>query len=280
MKKWLLAMSLTVSVVALAACNNGSDAVVETNAGEISKDEFYEAMKSVAGEAVATELIYDKILSAKYEVTDEEVNAKVDELKAQLGTNFEVALQSYGYKSEDDLKKVYRIGLLQERAGIAELEATDEEIQEAYDAYVPKVKARHILVETEEEANEIIKSLNNGADFAELAKEKSIDTASGANGGELGWFGEGEMVDEFETAAYALDVNEISAPVKSTYGYHIIQVTDKETKGTLEEMKDELAYDVKVSKLTNEIMAEAMERELKEAGVKVNDKELSEILGF
>jgi len=280
MKKWLLAMSLTVSVVALAACNNGSDAVVETNAGEISKDEFYEAMKSVAGEAVATELIYDKILSAKYEVTDEEVNAKVDELKAQLGTNFEVALQSYGYKSEDDLKKVYRIGLLQERAGIAELEATDEEIQEAYDAYVPKVKARHILVETEEEANEIIKSLNNGADFAELAKEKSIDTASGANGGELGWFGEGEMVDEFETAAYALDVNEISAPVKSTYGYHIIQVTDKETKGTLEEMKDELAYDVKVSKLTNEIMAEAMERELKEAGVKVNDKELADILGF
>ena len=280
MKKWLLAMSLTVSIVALAACNNGSEAVVETSAGEITKEELYEAMKSVAGEAVATELIYDKILSAKYEVTDEEVNAKVDELKAQLGTNFEVALQSYGYKSEDDLKKVYRIGLLQERAAIAGLEATDEEIQEAYDAYVPRVKARHILVETEEEANEIIQSLNNGADFAELAKEKSIDTASGANGGELGWFGEGEMVDEFEKAAYALHVNEISAPVKSTYGYHIIQVTDKETKGTLEEMKDQLAYDVKVSKLTNEVMAEAMERELKEAGVKVNDKELAEILGM
>lgn len=278
MKKWLLAMTLTVSVVALSACGNStsSEVVVDTSAGEITKDELYNAMKSVAGEAVLTNLIYDKVLSAKYEVTDEEVNAKIDELKEQLGSNFEVALQSYGYKSENDLKQVYRIGLLQERAAVATLEATDEEIQKAYDEYEPRLKGRHILVETEEEAKEIIDSLKNGADFAELAKEKSTDTASGANGGELGWFGKGEMVSEFEEAAYALDLNTISEPVKSSYGYHIIEITEKEEKKPLEEMKDQLAYDVKVSKITNDIMSEVMEKELKDAKVSIKDKDLAE----
>lgn len=277
MKKWFLAMTLTVSVVALSACTSStSEVVVETSAGEITKDELYNAMKSVAGEAVLTNLIYDKVLSAKYEVTDEEVNAKIDELKEQLGSNFEVALQSYGYKSEDDLKQVYRIGLLQERAAVATLKATDEEIQKAYDEYEPRLKGRHILVKTEEEAKEIIDSLKNGADFAKLAKEKSTDTASGANGGELGWFGKGEMVSEFEEAAYALELNTISEPIKSSYGYHIIEITEKEEKKSLEEMKDQLAYEVKVSKITNDIMAEVMENELKEAKVTIKDKDLSD----
>lgn len=277
MKKWFLAMTLTVSVVALSACTSStSEVVVETSAGEITKDELYNAMKSVAGEAVLTNLIYDKVLSAKYEVTDEEVNAKIDELKEQLGSNFEAALQSYGYKSEDDLKQVYRIGLLQERAAVATLKATDEEIQKAYDEYAPRLKGRHILVKTEEEAKEIIDSLKNGADFAKLAKEKSTDTASGANGGELGWFGKGDMVSEFEEAAYALELNTISEPIKSKHGYHIIQITEKEEKKSLEEMKDQLAYEVKVSKITNDIMAEVMEKELKEAKVTIKDKDLSD----
>lgn len=87
-----------------------------------------------------------------------------------------------------------------------------------------QVWARHILVEKEEEAKDIYERLKKGEDFAELAKELSKDTGSGANGGDLGWFGRGAMVPEFEKVAFSLEVGEISEPVQSQFGYHIIQV--------------------------------------------------------
>ena len=86
-----------------------------------------------------------------------------------------------------------------------------------------QVWARHILVETEDEAKTIEARLKKGEDFAELAKELSKDTGSGANGGDLGWFGRGAMVPEFEKVAFALEVGEISEPIQSQFGYHIIQ---------------------------------------------------------
>ena len=87
-----------------------------------------------------------------------------------------------------------------------------------------QVWARHILVETEAEAKTIYNFLQQGSDFATFAKKSSKDTGSGANGGDLGWFGKGAMVPEFEKAAFSMKVGEISQPIKSQFGYHIIQV--------------------------------------------------------
>jgi parvulin-like peptidyl-prolyl isomerase len=93
-----------------------------------------------------------------------------------------------------------------------------------------QVHARHILVATEEEANAVLERLAGGEDWAALAAELSTDTGSKDNGGDLGWFGRGVMVEAFETAAFALETNQISDPVKSDYGYHIIQVLEKGMK--------------------------------------------------
>ena len=93
-----------------------------------------------------------------------------------------------------------------------------------------QVWARHILVKTQAEADAVEVRLKAGEDFAKLAAEVSTDTASKANGGDLGWFGKGAMVAPFEEAAFSLKVGEISAPVKSDFGFHIIQVIGHENR--------------------------------------------------
>ncbi|TBR26204.1 MAG: peptidylprolyl isomerase [Candidatus Nitrosotenuis sp.] len=86
-----------------------------------------------------------------------------------------------------------------------------------------KIKCSHILVEKQGQALAILERLKKGEKFAEIAKELSLDTGSGKRGGELGYFGRGKMVKPFEVAAFKLAVGEISEPVKTEYGYHIIK---------------------------------------------------------
>jgi peptidyl-prolyl cis-trans isomerase C len=118
---------------------------------------------------------------------------------------------------------------------IADAALTDEAVQAAYDAAFANVEpgteynAAHILVGTEDEAKAVIDRITAGEDFAAVAQELSLDTGSGAAGGELGWFGLGMMVPEFENAVVALGAGEmgaISAPVQTDFGWHVIKLTE------------------------------------------------------
>lgn len=129
---------------------------------------------------------------------------------------------------------------------------TDEALQAAYDARfkdaAPQTEynAAHILVATREEADAIKAELAAGADFAEIAKARSTDTGSGANGGDLGWFGLGMMVKPFEDAVIAAKVGEVSGPVQTDFGFHLILVRETRVaeKPTLDQLRDELAAEV------------------------------------
>ncbi|MCG1022455.1 peptidylprolyl isomerase [Sutcliffiella horikoshii] len=277
MKKWIIAASTTAALFALSACNNDSDdsnVIAETSAGNITQAEFYDAMKERFGEEVLRELVFEKVLNKNYDVSDEEVQERLEELKMQLGPEYDAAMEQSGFKNEDQLIKTLRLSMLQEKAAMENVEVSEEEIQQHYDEMKHELRASHILVEDEETATEVKKKLDEGADFAELATEYSTDTGSAQNGGDLEWFGSGDMLTEFEEAAYSLEINEVSEPVESMYGFHIIKVTDKKEKPPLEEIKEEVEQEILQNKLRQEDPGAVLEKEIEAANVKIKDSSL------
>jgi len=131
------------------------------------------------------------------------------------------------------LEAARRQVLVQEHLRVRNIDIPEKTIKARYDAMLAKAKgeqqakASHILVETEEEAKEIKKLLDEGADFALTAKRRSADVGSAAGGGDLGFFNKSQMVKEFANAAFELKVDEISKPVKSSFGWHIIKLHEK-----------------------------------------------------
>lgn len=273
MKKTVFALTLAASI-GLAACSDpGEEVIVSTNVGDITQNEFYEKMKSLAGTQVLQQVVVDQILNDKYKVSDEEIDKEYKVYEDQYGDSFSDILASSGM-TEETFRDNIRFSLLQKQA-IADA-VTDEAIQAYYDQASQELHARHILVATEEEATAIIEELKGGADFAEVAKEKSTDTASGAEGGDLGWFTVGKMVPEFNDAAYALELNTVSEPVQSEFGFHIIEVLEKrdlEGYGSLEDKKEEIRETLTT---TQADWATVQADLIKEAKVDVKDEDLKD----
>lgn len=139
-------------------------------------------------------------------------------------------------------------------------EISEEALQTSYDetygevAPTTEYNASHILVETEEEAQTIVEELEGGADFAELATEKSTGP-SGPRGGELGWFGQGAMVPEFEEAVISLEPGTISAPVQTQFGWHVVKLNEAREvpPPSLEETRDELSEIIRQKRVQEKI---------------------------
>jgi foldase protein PrsA len=178
------------------------------------------------------------------EITDAQIQKKIDEVRKQYfggdQKKFEQGLKEQSY-SIAALRQDARADLV--NAGIykditADVKVTDGEAQQYYDQNIDRYRVadsrevRHILVKTKAEADKLRGELENGADFAALAKQHSEDPGSKEQGGKL-TVSKGQTVEAFDKAAFSLDTNEISQPVKTQYGYHIIQPLSDVKKGSV-----------------------------------------------
>lgn len=279
MKKSILTISLAASVLALTACSDsGSDSkvLVSSDVGDITKNDLYEEMKTSIGDQAVQILMIEKVLSEEYEVTDEEIQAEIEDSKEQLGENYEQFL-AQNNQTEESYEKVVRLNLLQEKALTDGVEVSEEEIKEQYERQGTELNARHILVADAETAATVKEELDNGADFAELAEEYSTDPGSAANGGDLGWFGTGQMVPEFEDAAYSLEIDEINEPVQSQHGFHIIQVLEKrevEDRPSYEDQKESIRSELAMAQADQSALLPKVAELMEEANVDIKDEDL------
>lgn len=287
MKKLIFALTIAISLIGLAACSSGDDnseIVAKTKAGDITKEDYYEELKKNSGAEQLQNMIIVKVLEDKYKVTDEDVDNRIEQFKAEQGDQFDMWLMQIGVTDIDDENfrdQVYNL-VLQEEVQYDGIEVTDEEVEEKYEEMVEngefEIEASHILFELDDKdtAKEVKKKLDDGEDFAELAKEYSIDS-SAEMGGQLGYFAKGRMVPEFEEAAFDLEVDEISDLVKSEHGYHIIKVTDIPT---FEDKKDVVRLELMQGKVDPAELQQKLDVLLKDADIDIKIEEFKDLFDF
>lgn len=235
----------------------GGGVVARVNGETITRDAFYEELVDQAGPAVLNRMVTDVLVRQEARkkgvtVSPQEVERQIQEIAAPFSSEeaFYQALANYGYM-EASLRRQLETNLLVKAILEPQVEVTEEDLkayfEERKDRYnePEMVKVRHILVDDEKTAQEVREKLLQGEDFAQLAEAYSKDGGSAAQGGELGWIARGQMVPEFEEAAFSLPVGEISQPVESYYGWHIIEVEDRQEgrEVSFEDVKERVKED-------------------------------------
>lgn len=284
---------------------NGENAIVSFNNGDgITAQDLYDELKEMYGVNYLVNLIDTKLLDLEYDETTEEleyVQQIVDSVKSESGDEFIDYIEYYyGVNSEeafeDYIRLNYRRSLWIE--DYARETVTDKQIEDYYnDVYVGDMEVSHILItsdatsdmtddekkaaETEayNKAKEIIEKLNNGEDFATLAKENSDDSGTASDGGVVGTVNYGMNYDEdFVDAAAALEEGKYSStPVKTEFGYHIIYKTKQNEKESLEDSSDTIRDIIAEESLNNNTLlySEALEALREKYEMNIVDSDLN-----
>lgn len=303
-----------ISLIALCMCgcgkvsklSDGKDAVVSFEGMEsISVDSLYDNMKDRYAVSILIDMIDKEILFKEYKDKIDDAEDYADEKVKTLKNSYESeeellnAINSYyGYQTIKEFKEYIELNYFRDLAttDYAKKQITDKEIESYYESdIVGDIEASHILItvdvkddatdeekekaeeKAKKEAEQIIEKLNNGEDFATLAKTYSKDDSNKDNGGALGKFNKGDMESSFETAAYELKVNEYTKePVKTSYGYHIIKKTKEYEKDTLENVKEDIIKTLadKLIDTNATISITALTELRKDKGMKIEDSEL------
>jgi parvulin-like peptidyl-prolyl isomerase len=190
--------------------------------------------ESILDKLIMERLIQDDNEKKGIEVTEEDLQEYIDQYKESIGgeESYQQFLQSNNLSDEyfvDNMMKELR-GRKHKDDFLSGVSVSDEEAREYFEENkddLVEINASHILLGSEEEALDVLEKLDAGEDFAELATTESMDSISAVNGGNLGYFGKGQMIPEFEEVAFQLEEGETSDIVKTEVGYHVIKIQDK-----------------------------------------------------
>ncbi len=270
MKKLLI---LIVAVVFMAGCESKDTSVLAEGSGvKITKEVFKERVKRLPEWA-----------KSRFQTEEGKKNFLKELIKEEL-LFLEAKKQGLNKEPEivaklEEFERMTLINLLLKKEIEEKGTPSEEEIREYFDKNPDEfkigsgIRAKHILVETKEEVEDILKRIQKGESFSNLAKKLSKDPGSAKNGGDLGFFGPGTMLPEFEKVAFNLKIGAISNPVKTQFGYHIIQVTEKK-EGKLkvfEEVKEEVKKRLTINK-QRDLFTSFIERIEKENKVNINEE--------
>ena len=276
----ILALSTLVTGCGKKAELDDNKTAVSLDDIKITATDYYNEIKK-SNISKLIDMIDHQLFDDKYPKTDEEdqtVEEQISQMKETYGSNdsmfLSVIQQYYGVNSEEELEEMLRLEYKRNEAveDYVEDNLSDDEIQEYYDENtIGDIKASHILItpdvdsnatddeqekaeeEAKKQAEKIIKKLEDGEDFADLAKEYSDDEATAEDGGDLGYFNTDDMDENFMEAVKELDNDEYTKePVKTQYGYHIILKVDQKDKPKLKEVKDEIKTTLANNKLDND----------------------------
>lgn len=242
--KGLLALLIAAALVAavsagLLAQRPADDAVATVNGETITERELYEEMLRRTGQQVLDQMVTERLIrqavaAADVEVSDEAVQAEMDRVKEQLGEDvtLEEALARAGLTEEEWAAEI-RLELGLRQLLTDRVQITEDEMKAFFEQYKDflgteeQVRVSHILVDSREEAEAIRAALLEGADFAEVAREKSADPGTAVRGGDLGWVSRGQTVKPFEDMAFSSPVGDISPVVETDFGFHVLKVEER-----------------------------------------------------
>ena len=304
------ASALAIGLLVTGCGNNAelkdNNTVVKTDEGKITADQLYESLRDKYGIALLVDMIDRQLFEEKYktdETEEETIDAQIEQMKSQYSNDedaFNAAITQYlGVEDEDELRDMLSLEYKRNLAIEEHVQdsVTDDEIQKYYDdEVIGDIKVRHILIKPEttddmsteeqteaeekakKEAEDLIKKLDDGADFEELAKEYSDDTGSASDGGLIDYFNKDDNMDEaFLNASIDLEEGEYTKePVQSSFGYHIILKVDQKDKPELDEVRDDIKETLAEEKLNEDpaLMYNALIEIREEAGIEFNDDSL------
>ena len=279
MKKKFTGMLVLASTLALAACSNNtnSETIATTKYGNVTREEFVNAMKDTVGEQTLQRLVLTKVLEGSVEDSKklkEDAEQEVAKLVAQYGgeNGMLAALKQSGIASVDAYRQTIYLNKLMTAAVKKAAAFTDEDIKKYYDEWEPQIKVQHILIAAKATASDEEKA---------AAKANSADTGTASKGGEIGPFKRSDMVKEFSEASYNLkNVGDITeTPVETQFGYHIIKMLDKGEKKPFDEVKSQMEEEMLQAKLKDSAyLHQTMVDLLKGADVKISDESLQNAL--
>lgn len=245
---------------------------------KVSEKDIEAYKKEHNGKNLTRKYIVGVLLDKKYPMNEEKISSETEKLKIEMGNNFEAYLNENGLTKatiDEEVKYSYQL----QQLGEDSLAITDGKLQKFYDSWVPSMVIQHIMVNEESTINEVKQKLDEGVDFTTLVNEYSIDEQTKGNEGKWEGLKKGDLLSSLEDSVFQLQEGEVSAPIKTIVGWHIVKMLEQAEKKDYDQVKKQVKNEY-ISKYLSRVYLEEVTDNLLKNEIKPLDDNLKKVLGI